>query len=161
MIDFSEKLEEYLQQKVIDWVGSGSTLTNPVVTVDDHLHGFNEVDPDPFPFVVVSVRQAESQAESEIGVSYDLWSWTVHFYYIDSRSDYITGKSMRKTVIGTLIKQLEKDRRIGGFDSVDDDGAREYVYDSKIDAVLFDVSGQEEYYTFVSELYLNLYTAKN
>lgn len=162
MIEFREKLQKDLQDKLITWTGENSGLTDYVKTFDDHLHGFDtEETPDPFPFIVVNVRSAESKQEGEIGVTYDLWSWLVHIYYIDSRDDYREGDNARNTIMGTIVKKLEEDRRLGGFFTKDTDGHKEYVFDSKIDAVLFDVSGSEEYFTFVSELYLNVFTAKN
>lgn len=151
MIDF----RTHLQNRCIQ-IATTSVATD-VKTFDNHLH---DVELTQMPFMVVNVRTAEKSGESEIGVNYDLYMWTVHFYYLDIAEVYNTGDQRRNTVMSKLEKSLEEDRRLGGLD-VTVNGKREYVFDSSISAALFDSSGQEEYYSFVSELYLNVYTAKS
>lgn len=161
MIDF----RTHLQNKILDLskeiVGVGTDATNYVRTFDDHLHDFNlDFTPNPWPFIVVNVRTAERSGDSEIGLAYDLYMWTVHIYYIDLVQTYSQGDQRRNFILSKLVKYLEENRRLENFE-VMVNGKREYVYDSTISAVLFDSSGQEEEYSFVSELYLQVYTAKN
>lgn len=156
MVLFRKTLQEYLEAKCQEWVGAD------VKTFDDHLHAFDlEVDPEPFPFVVVNVRLNEKEEPGEMGTDHDLRTWTVHIYYIDANlPDYAEGQDRRDKVLGTLERELEKDRRLGGLSYTDDKGIREYVFDSDVKLISFDSSGQEEYYTFVSELHMLVYTAK-
>lgn len=158
MIDFRTKLEDKISTLVTTWVGPSSGITAPVVTFDDHLH---DVELNQFPYVVINVRTAEKAEAGEIGNTYDLFMWTIHIYYLDLVATYSTGKTRRDHILSIIEKNLEKNRYLDHLQSTDPDGAREYVYDSSISAILFDSSGQEEYYSFVSELYLNVYTARS
>lgn len=164
MITFRTVLEDKLLAIAQAQVGVGTDSTDFVRTFDNHIHDFNlDYAPNPWPFVVVNVRTAEHAGGaqgSEIGTPYDLYEWTVHIYYIDIVKDYNTGDMRRDKILGKLVKALEENRRLDNLESVYS-GTREYVYDSTISAVVFDSSGQEEEYSFQSELYLTVYTAKN
>lgn len=150
MIQFRKELKARLLQLIPTWVGSD------VRTFDDYLH---DVERNQLPYITVHVRTAEKAAASEIGTDYDLRMWTIHIYYLDIHKEHELGDELRDKVLGTITKKLEENRRLDNLEVIDPDSHREYVYDSSISAVLFDESGQEEEYTFVSELYLNVYTA--
>lgn len=151
MIEFRSELRDKLIELLTSWVGSD------VVTFDNYLH---DVEHDQVPYVVVNVRTAERAAAAEIGNDYDLKMWTVHIYYLDIAEVHSEGEDKRNRVLGTIDKKLEENRRLNNLEVTTVDGHREYVYDSSISAVLFDESGQDEYYSFISELYLNVYTAR-
>lgn len=156
MIEFSTELETRVKDILVANTGVGTDPDNYVKTWDDHLH---DETVDNMPYVVITTRTAEKAGESEIGSKYDLYTYTVHIYYLDIQTVYATGKLKRSNILSRMKKSLESNRRLNNLQSIDPDGVREYVYDANISAVLFDSSGQEEYYSFVSELYLNVYTA--
>lgn len=159
MLEFSEKLETHVKSLLTTWVGPGSDTIYFVKYFDDHLHDVEETQ---LPFVVVTLRTAEAsgRSEQEIGVPYDLGEYTIHIYYLDTTADYAAGKKRRSFIMSKIEKLLEENRRLQNFE-VAVDNSREYVWDSRISSVLFDYSGQEEYHSFVSELYLSVDTAKN
>lgn len=158
MLNFRTHLQDNITTIVRAAVGSGTDPTDYVRTFDSYLHDIDIIDN---PFVVINVRTAEKASQSEIGNTYDLYMWTVHIYYIDITDTYASGDNRRNLILSKIEKTLEENRRLGNLEVIDTSGHREYVYDSSISAILFDQSGQEEYYTWVSELYLNVYTAKS
>ena len=161
MIEFRTALEDRLMSIITTTVGTGTDPTHFVRTVDNHIHDFNlTFTPNPWPFMVVAIRSVEQSGQSEVGVPYDLYMWTVHLYYISLDANFNTGDEKRNFILGKLVKKLEEDRFLGGLSSTSG-GKRERVYDSTISAVLFDFAGQEEEYSFQSELYLNVYTQRN
>lgn len=156
MIEFRTALQNQMLTLIQGWVGASSGFTPPVITFDNHLH---DVPIEALPFVVVNVRTTD--LEDEEIAPYDTYRWLVHVYYLDIKPDYNTGDIARNKILGEIVKRLEENKRIGNLEQVDvPTGKREYVWDSKITSALFDSSGQEEYYTFVSELYLDVYTSK-
>lgn len=158
MIEFKEALEAKLATKLPLWVGIAVDPTNGAKTFDDHVH---DLEKNQFPFIVYSARQATNANSGEIGNDFDLYEWTVHFYVLDHADQWTTGKLRRDWITGKLWKELEKDRRLGNLEARDLDGAREYVFDLKVDDVIFDTSGQQGYYTFVTELYATVFTARS
>lgn len=152
---FETELEKKVQDLAKTYIGSD------IGVFDDHLRALDLDLGEKFPFLVTTVRTSENQDQSEIGNDYDLWTWTVHIYYVDSQEDYATAKARRSKVMGTLKKNFEKNHNLNAFRVTGTDGHSEYIYDSKVEAVLFDYSGMEEYHTFVSEMYITFYTAKN
>lgn len=157
MIGFRTNLQDRIESILNTAVGPGSDPTHTVISFDSYLH---DVSLEDTPFVVVNVRTAEKAGESEIGAKYDLYMWTVHIYYIDMHSVYEEGETKRNNILSRIEKVLEEKRRLDNLTSTVG-GATEYVYDSSISAILFDSSGHDQYYSFISELYLNVYTAKS
>lgn len=160
MIDFRKVLQDKCMELAQTAVGPGSDPVNYVKTFDKRLH---DIEVDETPFLVVNVRTAEKAAPGEIGNGgYDLFMWTVHFYYLAVEvEDWQEGSDRRDIIFGKLEKALEENKNLNNLQSTSTDGKREYVYDSSITAGLFDDSGEEEYYSFVSELYFNVYTARS
>lgn len=155
MIEFRTDLENKLTDLISGWVGPSSTLTEKVKTFSDHI---DDVSYENFPYVVINVRTMEN-SDSEIGNQYDLTVWEVHIYYMDISTTYTPGKERRNLITGVIAKNLQKDRFLGQLEATDGAGTTMYVYDSKITSAIFDSSGQEEDYSFVTELYLQVYTA--
>lgn len=162
MIEFSERLEERIRE-VVDAVAGSSTPAPYIKSYGDHAA---DVPYDQMPHMMVIVRTDEKESSGEIGnEGYDLWRWTVHLYYLDIETSddpnaYKTAKQRRSNIMSRVTKGLERNKRLNNLEVIDSDGAREYVYDSEISAVLFDSSGQPGDYSFVTELYLNVFTAK-
>lgn len=153
MIEF----RTHLQKRVMDI--AKDILTTEVKTYDDHLHDLDDLAH--FPFLVVNVRTAEKSGDSEIGTGgVQLWNWTVHIYYLDINADYKTADERRNNILSRLELEFEKNKKLNHLDVSVEGIGREYVWNTSISAVLFDYSGQEEYHSFVSELYLNVETAK-
>jgi hypothetical protein len=139
-------------------VGPGSGLSSFAKTFDSHLYN-QEISQ--LPFIVVNVRSAERQnSEDEIGDPHGLFIYEVHIYYLDMDESWDFGDTRRNYIVGNIEKRQERDVRFGGFQSVDED-CREYVYDSEMTSVTFDSSGQEGDYSFVTELYLRVFTARS
>lgn len=157
MIDFRQTLQQKCTEIAQAAVGPASALPQKVVYFDNHLH---DVEVTQMPYLVVNVRTSQPSS-SEIGQSYSVGSWTVHFYYLDIAKTYNDGEAKRDKIMGALEKALEENRLLGNCRSTALDGHSEYVYDSRITAVLFDSSGQEEYYSFISELYLDVDTGRS
>lgn len=157
MIDFAEQLEDRVRAIVTTAVGNVADAPDYVKTFSDHLY---DVEIQNLPFVVVTTRSNELE-DQEVGTQFDNRLWTVHIYYLDITTTYEEGKNRRSKLLSKIERALNTDRRLGNLEVVDGLGYREYVFDSKISSVLFDASGQEEYYSFVSELYLNVYTARS
>lgn len=155
MIDFSLELEQRVSDLIFAAVGPAADAPN-VITFDDHLH---DVDRSQLPFIVVTTRSAEEGAVQEIGSNWGPKTYTVHVYYLDIADTYAEGKLRRANILSRVRKALEPQFNLGNMESVDDDGTREYVFDSGITTILFDSSGQDQYYSFVSELYLEVQTA--
>ena len=164
MQEFGDKFEEYMLEWLPTLVGEGTDPTNYVVTFDDHLHGFDVEDPtEPFPFVVATMRSTTTQNQGEIGEAHDLRTWEMHIYYIDITDDYKAGKAKRSNIMSTIQMYIETNMTFGGFrvtSTLEDHNATEYVYDTTVSTIMYDYSGQEDYHTFTSEMYLTIYTAK-
>lgn len=159
MIDFHKELKKHLVDSFLpSLVGVDTDLTEPAKSFSDHLYA---QDLDSLPFVVVNIRSSSAdQTEGEIGNPYDLTTYETHIYYLDMCDDYVEGDDRRDTILGRLEKKLKLNRKLGNFEVTDAD-SREYVYDSQISSITFDYSGQEGDYSFVSELYLTVYTAQS
>lgn len=157
MIEFRDALTAKLLDVAQSVTGQDSGATNPVVSFDDHLYS---KDISELPFIVVNVRSWDEPEDGvEIGNPHGLKIWTVHIYYLDMTETWNEGAARRNVNVAALKKALDRNKRLDGLETIDDDGTREYVYDSKFTSATFDTSGQEGEYSFVTELYLNVYTA--
>lgn len=156
MINFSAELEAQITSTMQVEVGvGGSDPTNAVVTFTDRLQDFDLTQ---FPALVIFVRQGERVGE-DINAPQGMRDYTVHMYYLDLVKDWALGKAKRSNIMSRIEKTVNKDTRFNAFQSVDPDGTREYVWNSEITSFNFDSSGQEEYYSFVGEMYLTVHTA--
>lgn len=146
-----------LQQKILTLLQD--TLTTRIRTYDVKLIDMPVED---FPYLVVNVRQKEQDNPGEIGTLKELWQWTVHIYYLDISETYVDAEERRDKVVDDIETVLEQNFNLGTFSvTITPQGNTERVYDSNFSSVLFDSSGQEDYYTFVSELYLTVDTQRN
>lgn len=160
-LSFRKDLEDHILEKVTEWVGVGTHPTKYVKTFDNHLHDFDlDVNPEPWPFMVVSVRSTTFQETTAVGTTNEVRAWSVHIYYIAIENNYNEGALKRDEIMSRLHEELQHNRDFGRFSSNEEAGHNEYVWNSEVTDVLFDSSGQEEYYSFVSELYLTVYTEK-
>lgn len=157
MIEFRQELQNKLLELCETWTDKDADSTNYVATYDNHLH---DVPMEETPFLVVNVRRQTKETEGEIGEKHGLSIWEVHIYYISLEEDYNVGDKKRDNILSRIEKELEEDRRLGNF-TVTGQSVTEKVYDNSITDILFDSSGQEQYYSFVSEMYLNVYTSSN
>lgn len=155
MIEFRTQLQKKISELIQGWTGAASGLARPVKTFSDHI---DDVPYDQFPYVVVNVRSFDTE-DGEIGTTHALKTWEVHIYYMDVTQDYVQGDETRNSIMGLISKNIEDNPRLGNLVVTDTNGGQEYIYDSKITSGLFDSSGQEEDYSFVTELYINIFTA--
>lgn len=164
MIQFRTKLEATLRDKLEEWVGVGSDASDYVHTFDDYLHPFDlDITPDPFPFLVYTVRgwNESGRSDGEIGNPHDLREWDAHIYYVDTRLDREEGKTKRNKIMGIIEKELELSRpNFFGFEAIDGNGKREYIWDVRLTNGVFDTAQEDEYHTFVNELYITFDTAR-
>lgn len=166
MIGFKQALETRLLDVCKAALGSSSGLTPYVKTFDDHLRDLPLAD---FPFVVAFALTKEKES-GEIA-KYNNWIWHCQIYYLDTTQGAETwddGKDRRDKIMGALEKALEGNHYLTDaadtlppLRETDSDGSVEYTMQAEITSITFDQSGQEGYYTFVSELYLDVHTAKN
>lgn len=159
MIDFTDKLNDYLITLATSWVGPGTDAdaNKTVKMLDDHLH---DVEIANTPYLAVIVRSFEQESAGEIGVDHDLYTYDIHMYYLAMTSNYNIGKTARSTIMSKLVKRLEMDKRLANFQVTDTQGGREYVYDLNVTAGNFDYTGQDQYHSFTCELYITIYTAR-
>lgn len=159
MIKFRTVLQDKLKDELLPaWVGPTAGLEASAKTFDKRLY---TVDYALLPFVVVNVRRGiKHEDEEEIGNPHGLYEYEVHIYYVDHDTDYDLGDARRDLLVGQLEKMIERNVRLGNCEAIDTD-SREYVFDTDISSVTFDSSGQEEDYTFVTELYLRVFTARS
>lgn len=114
------------------------------------------------PNIVVTVRQKSQSGPGEFGTVKELWAWEVQIYYLDISDDYDQGEMRRDKVTDDIETVLEKAYRLDGLSvTINNLGNTETVFDSNFSSVLFDSSGQDGYYTFVSELYFTVNTQRN
>lgn len=158
LIEFRSALRDRVQEIATATVGPGTDPTDYIKTFDSYLH---DVKIEALPYMVITVRTAELNESGEMGGDFDLYRWTLHIYYLDTNPDYPTGDDRRNVIMGKLEKALELDRFLGNLRHVDDAGNEEYVIDSRITTILFDSSGENNYHSFVSELYLEVDTARS
>lgn len=139
-------------------VGPTSAATFKVKTFETKLRDF---DPAELPMVVTFVRQKDMQLK-EIGQLQELWQWQLQFYFIDLDADWTTGEERRDYITDQIESALSKSFTLNNaVQTINVAGNVERVYDSNFTSVLFDSSGQDGYYTFVSELYLSVDTQRN
>ena len=158
-----------LEQRVIDIlkpvIGEGTDATDYIKSWHHYLTDLN-FDPrnysSVFPFVVVSTRSLDQIGAGEIGTRFEINAWTVNLYYIDVVKDYEEGRQRRARLTHQIQKTLELEPRLQNLAVVaPNDDIAVKVYDSNFSSIQFDSSGQEGYYTFVSEMYLTVNTSKN
>lgn len=153
MAEFRNVLRDRLLTLTRTWVGP---TAGPVITFDDHLYSLPI---EQLPFLVVNVRNYEKIIESNsLGARPDK-SWEVHVYYLDMDPVWATGDTRRDNVIGILEQKFDRDFTLGKLEATLSSGEREYVYDTEITSATFDSSGQDGEYSFVTELYLKVYTS--
>lgn len=152
-----------LQDKVLSIcqlaVGDPSA-TNYVRTFDKYLH---DLPTQNFPYVVANVRQAQRTGSGEMGTYNDMYEWAVHIYYLDietTEGNYSVAEARRDEIVQKIVTAFEGNPRLDNLTDIATP-MRYVVYDSNWESVLFDSSGQEGYYTFVSELYLSVDTARS
>lgn len=134
-----------------------TTVSDTVKTFDKYLH---DIALDQFPYIATTVRQAERHGPGEIGTTNQMYDWTVHLYYLDTTTTYDVGEARRDDVVNRLVSAFEKSPRLNNLADVSSP-VHFTVYNSYWEAILFDSSGQDGYYTFVSELYLTVETARS
>lgn len=162
-IDFKNALEARLLELAVAAVGSTSGLNPYVQTFDDHL---DDIPITSMPFVVAFATTDELEA-AEVA-PYGSHKWSAMMYYLDTTQPgetWATGKARRDLIVGTLHDIFEANKFLadstGPLSVISSSGVKEYVWLSQVDRVTFDGSGQEQYYTFVSEMYFSIHTAKN
>ena len=162
---FMNALEERVVDLLKPVVGEGS---DPVDYIKSWEYYLTDLNFDPrnytqhFPFVVVSSRGLEQMNPGEMGTRMEINNWNVHIYYIDVVKEYEEGRQRRAKLVHLIQKTLELEPRLGELAvTAPNDSITTKVYDSNFSSIQFDSSGQEGYYSFVSELYLNVGTSKN
>lgn len=161
IIEFRNALRDKMLEFTREWVGEASGVAHPALTIDDHLYS---QDYSLLPFIAVNVRQWTKMRDSEeMGnpVS-DLKEWDVQIYYLDVTKDgqtWMDADAVRNELIGILEKNIKQNRYLDNLQTTDADGHREYVFNTEISSASFDSSGQEGEYSFVTVLYLTVYTA--
>jgi hypothetical protein len=160
-----------LEERVVDilksavGVGWEATPTDWVKTWDYFLHDldfnprqFNKV----FPYVVVTANAEQQIAPGEMGTRLEINTWTVAIYYIDIVTNFEEGRQRRAKLVHQIQKALELEPRLRNLAvTAPNDTIVTKVYDSNFSSLNFDTSGQEGYYTFISEMYLSVDTSKN
>ena len=158
-------LEDKITELLKAAVGEGTDAEDYVKTWDVFLKDLN-FDPGRykqyFPYVVVTARQEDQIAPGEMGIRLELNNWQVHIYYIDVVKDYETGRQRRAKLVHNMQKALELAPNLNALTvTAPNDDVTSKVYDSNFTSIQFDSSGQEGYYTFVSEMYLTVNVSQN
>lgn len=147
--------------KVInDAVGPSATnVPYRIKTTDVHLKDRPIED---MPHVVVFCRQKQLEGK-EMGSIRELWQWQLHIYYLDIVEDYTVGEERRDKISDLIEVALSDNFTLSNaLSELDPEGkATERVYNSDFSSVLFDSSGQQDYFTFVTEFYLTVFTQRN
>lgn len=153
----ADEFNTVLEQRIIDltttWVGPGTHLTNFVQKFDDHLEPFEASEG---PVLVVAARQYGPAAMNSIGATPDEKTWQVDLYYMAIGADYTSEKKKRDYIVSKLANEFEINPMLGALTQVSDNGFTNAVVGSSVEAVTFDVSGQDGYYTFVTEIHLTV-----
>jgi hypothetical protein len=156
--NFRKELQERVLSILSAAVGPSSSAVYKVKTFEKKLIDYPL---DQMPMCVVTVR-SKNKGETEIGTYQELWNWEVHIYLLGIAEDYDTGELQRDEIVSKIDATLTLNPRLSNLAVTINEGAnRESVFDSNFSAVLFDSSGQDGYYTFVSELYLQVDTQRN
>lgn len=161
---FKNALELRLLSLATAATGQTSGLSPYVKLFDDHLY---DVDvKTQMPFVVAFALNTERE-QVEIS-TYGNWLWHCQLYYLDTTQDgesWDTGKTRRDTLVEALEESFEGNHFLadstGPLTNTDGKGVTEYAWQTEITNVTFDQSGMQGYYTFVSELYLDVHTSKS
>ena len=162
---FQPALEEKVTDILKAAVGPGTDAVDYVKTWGFFLQDLN-FDPgqydQSFPYVVTLATNEQQIAPGEMGVRLEVNSWTVSIFYIDVVKDFETGRQRRAKLVHKIQKALELEPRLQNLAiTAPSDNVVTKVYDSNFASINFDTSGQEGYYTFVSEMYLTVDTSKN
>lgn len=164
--NFRKAIQDYIITHLTSVVGPGTG--DPFVrTFDNHLDTAQKELASDFPHVVVNVRQTSVQpSKTEIGVLKEPQDWQIHIYYLDITQEgesYNDGEARRDTLVHAIQHNMQIDYNFGNLrvPVAEDVSITEYVYDSDFTDILFDSSGQQDYYYFTCELYLTVNTAKN
>lgn len=115
-----------------------------------------------FPCMMVAINQ-KTWEMSEIGPGRDELHYHVSIYYLDLITDenFEDGEDRRDEITHQLERRLEIDFNLGGFrHQASVDVTPEIMYDAQLENVLYEVSGQEDYYTFVAEIMYVVKTTK-
>lgn len=161
-MSFRRTLEDYALNKC------RTTCGTDVVTYDRKLQ---DLEPQYLPLLVATVRTEEEDGAGELGTKHDLFAWTIHIYYFDIEIGvdapgenlvFDRGDERRNGIMQKLKGAFMSDFNFGALSVNDTDaGYRESVYDVLKPTTIFDASGQEGYYSFVSEMYLTVRTQKS
>ena len=162
---FQPALEERVTDILKPAVGQGTDAVDYIKTWDHYLKDLN-FDPRNykqfFPYMVVTARSEEQVGPGEMGTRLEINNWVMNLYYIDVVQEYEEGRQRRAKLVHQIQKTLELEPRLQNLAVMaPNDNIITKVYDSNFASIQFDSSGQEGYYTFVSEMYLNVNTSKN
>jgi len=165
MIEFRNTLQERVMTVAQSAVGASASppVQQPVKTFDEKLR---DVEFNQLPFLVVNVRSAEKQLPGEIGNNYQKYTWTVHIYYLDTDQTpgAIGASDRRDTILARVEKRLEENKFLcdpvtnEALKTTDTDGHVEVVYDSSIQYIAFDESGQDGFQSYTAEMIFEVYT---
>lgn len=156
LMDTATQLEQRITDIITRVAGVGTDPDYYIKTFDFHLRDFEVTDA---PFCVVTVRSAVQSAwPSALGQDIGPRDWTVHIYLLDVIGTFEEGKSRRNAIIDRIWGEVSKNWNLDAFEIVSSHGKREYVVLSEPTNLLLDYSGQDEYYSFVSELYMTVHT---
>ena len=153
-------LQDACLKVINDAVGPGAkNVPYRIKTSDVHLKDRPIED---MPHVVAFVRQKDMQGK-EMGSIRELWQWQIHIYYLDIVEDYTTGEERRDKISDLIEVALSDNFTLNHALAELDPGGKavERVYNSDFSSVLFDSSGQQDYFTFVTEFYLTVFTQRN
>lgn len=159
----SGSVRKGLQEKITDMmktaVGPASSATDKIVTFDNRLR---DVPITSLPFLAIIVREKDQDGAGEIGTMHELWKWRIHMYYLDIVDDYDAGEDRRDKIVDDIETVIEQSPRLENLSvTLNPQGNTESVWDSNFTNVIFDMSGQDDFYTFVCELYFDVDTQRN
>lgn len=148
-----------LQDGVTDMCNTA--VASQISTVGKYIPEGN-LDLSDFPCLVVSVRQKGEAGPMEYGTLHELWDWTIHIYYLNITEEWDAGEELRDQTMHDLETYFESNPKLMNISGTmaATPVVTEYVFDSKIDTILYDQGGQDQYFTFSGQLYLTAHTAK-
>lgn len=158
MIEFADGLEKKITQVLTDSVGAtGTDPTNFIVTFDDHISDYQV---EQFPVLVVFLREGDKKGD-EINAPQGMKDYLIHIYYMDlvSTAQRPAGKTKRSNLMSRIEKTVNNNPRFDAFETLDDDGTREYIWHSELTSFNLDDSGLDEYHQFIGEMYFTVHSA--
>lgn len=156
LLDVATELEARITDILTRAAGPGTDPDDYIVYFDDHLH---DVEIESMPYAVVTVRSADiANNETAFSQPVSPRTWTVHIYLLQITETFAEGKRKRNAILERVYGELEQNWNLDNFEVVGAHGQREYVFMTEVTNLLLDYSGQDEYYSFVSELYLTVHT---